>query len=386
EADSEGHRHWVRWQDPFPKPCYLFALVAAKLDVLRDTYQTASGRTVQLAIYVEPGKLDQCPHAMAALKKSMAWDERTFGLECDLDHYMIVAVGDFNMGAMENKGLNIFNTKYVLARADVATDTDFENIDRVVGHEYFHNWTGNRVTCRDWFQLSLKEGLTVFRDQEFGADVHNRAVARIREVRGLRGAQFPEDAGPMAHPVRPAAYQEINNFYTATAYEKGAEVVRMIRTLIGKEAFRRGMDLYFERHDGQAVRCEDFVAAMADASGRDFTQFMAWYNQAGTPHVAAQSRHDAAAGQYHLTLTQSCAPSPGQAEKQPYHIPVAVGLVGPDGKDLPLRLAGSNAAPATTLVLSLTQPTQEFVFDAITVAPTPSLLRNFSAPVVLDFD
>jgi len=385
EADSEGHRHWVRWQDPFPKPCYLFALVAAKLDVLHDSYQTASGRTVQLAIYVEPGKLDQCPHAMAALKKSMAWDEATFGLECDLDHYMIVAVGDFNMGAMENKGLNIFNTKYVLARADVATDTDFENIDRVVGHEYFHNWTGNRVTCRDWFQLSLKEGLTVFRDQEFGADVHNRAVARIREVRGLRGAQFPEDAGPMAHPVRPAAYQEINNFYTATVYEKGAEVVRMIRTLIGKEAFRRGMDIYFERHDGQAVRCEDFVAAMADASGMDFSQFMAWYNQAGTPHIAVQGRHDAAAGQYRLTLTQSSAPSPGQAEKQPYHIPVAVGLVSPEGTDLPLRLAGSDAAPATTLVLSLTLPTQEFVFDAITVAPTPSLLRNFSAPVMLDF-
>ena len=273
-GDEADGRHFATWEDPFKKPSYLFALVAGKLDVLRDTYRTTSGREVQLAIYVEPGKLDQCAHAMAALKKSMRWDEETFGLECDLDHYMIVAVGDFNMGAMENKGLNVFNTKYVLARADVATDTDFENIDRVVAHEYFHNWTGNRVTCRDWFQLSLKEGLTVFRDQEFGADMHSRETARIREVRGLRAAQFPEDAGPMAHPVRPSTYLEINNFYTATVYEKGAEVVRMIHTLIGKEAFRRGMDLYFARHDGQAVTCDDFVAAMSDASGFDFALFM----------------------------------------------------------------------------------------------------------------
>ena len=392
EAGDTG-RHWAKWVDPFPKPCYLFALVAARLDVLRDTYRTRSGRTVQLAIYVEPGKLDQCGHAMAALKKSMRWDEDTFGLECDLDHYMIVAVGDFNMGAMENKGLNIFNTKYVLARGDLATDIDYENIDRVVAHEYFHNWTGNRVTCRDWFQLSLKEGLTVFRDQEFGADVHSRSVSRIREVRGLRAAQFPEDAGPMAHPVRPASYIEINNFYTATVYEKGAEVVRMIRTLIGKDAFRRGMDLYFARHDGQAVTCDEFVAAMAAASGADFTQFMRWYDQAGTPQVAASGRYDAQSRRYVLTLAQTCAASPGEAQKQPYHIPVAMGLVGPNGADLPLRLAGPDGAEllaaeahtSTHCVLSLTAARQEFVFENVSAAPVASLLRDFSAPVILEF-
>jgi aminopeptidase N len=385
-GDEAGGRHWAAWEDPFPKPCYLFALVAARLDVLHDRFDTASGRRVQLAIYVEPGKLDQCGHTMAALKKSMTWDEATFGLECDLDHYMIVAVGDFNMGAMENKGLNIFNTKYVLARPDVATDADYEHIDRVVAHEYFHNWTGNRVTCRDWFQLSLKEGLTVFRDQEFGCDVHSRAVTRIREVRTLRAAQFPEDAGPMAHPVRPAAYMEINNFYTATVYEKGAEVVRMIRTLIGKDAFRRGMDLYFERHDGQAVTCDDFVAAMAAASGADFGQFMRWYDQAGTPRVTARGRYDAAARRYTLSLSQSCAPSAGQPDKAAYHIPVVTGLVGPDGADLPLRLSGETEAVAGSRVLSLTEPEQTFVFEDVPVPPVPSLLRGFSAPVVLDFD
>ncbi len=384
-GDEDGGRHWATWEDPFPKPCYLFAMVAGKLDALRDSYTTASGRTVQLAIYVEPGKLDQCPHAMDALKRSLRWDEETFGLECDLDHYMIVAVGDFNMGAMENKGLNIFNTKYVLARPDTATDVDYENIDRVVAHEYFHNWTGNRVTCRDWFQLSLKEGLTVFRDQQFGADMHSRAVTRIRDVRTLRAAQFPEDAGPMAHPVRPASYIEINNFYTATVYEKGAEVVRMIHALLGKDAFRRGMDLYFERHDGQAVTCDDFVAAMADASGVDLGQFKRWYAQAGTPRVAARGRYDAAARRYVLTLAQSCAPTPGQPEKLPCHIPVAVGLVGADGADLPLRLAGEAVAGAGTRVLSLTAAEQEFVFEDVPAAPVPSLLRGFSAPVVLDF-
>lgn len=385
-GDEEGGRHWARWQDPFPKPCYLFAVVAAKLDVLRDSFRTTSGREVQLAIFVEPGKLDQCVHAMSALKKSMHWDEQTFGLECDLDHYMIVAVGDFNMGAMENKGLNIFNTKYVLARQDVATDIDYENIDRVVAHEYFHNWTGNRVTCRDWFQLSLKEGLTVFRDQEFGADVHHRSVARIREVRSLRAAQFPEDGGPMAHPVRPASYIEINNFYTATVYQKGAEVVRMIQTLIGQQAFRRGMDLYFARHDGQAVTCDDFVAAMAAASGTDFSQFMRWYEQAGTPHVAAAGRYDAANHRYILRLSQSCAATPGQSAKQLYHIPVTIGLVGPDGKDLPMRLAGDNSGTRVSqLVLSLCSETQEFIFEEVAVAPVPSLLRDFSAPVVLDY-
>jgi len=378
-GDESKDRHSATWEDPFKKPSYLFALVAGKLDVLRDSYRTTSGREVKLAIYVEPGKLDQCPHAMAALKKSMKWDEDTFGLECDLDHYMIVAVGDFNMGAMENKGLNIFNTKYVLARADVATDVDFENIDRVVAHEYFHNWTGNRVTCRDWFQLSLKEGLTVFRDQEFGADTHSRETARIREVRGLRAAQFPEDAGPMAHPVRPASYVEINNFYTATVYEKGAEVVRMIHTLIGKEAFRRGMDLYFKRHDGQAVTCDDFVAAMGDAAGFDFTAFMVWYKQAGTPRVTAHGNYDAAAKRYTLTLKQSCPVTPGQAEKLPYLMPVSVGLVGPDGTDMDL---GDGKA---TRVLHFSEAERVFVFENITATPVPSLFRNFSAPVVLDF-
>ncbi len=381
-GDEPDGRHFATWRDPFKKPCYLFAMVAGKLDVLRDRYTTASGREVQLAIYVEPGKLDQCGHAMAALKKAMRWDEETFGLECDLDHYMIVAVGDFNMGAMENKGLNIFNTKYVLARADIATDTDFENIDRVVAHEYFHNWTGNRVTCRDWFQLSLKEGLTVFRDQEFGADLHGRETARIREVRGLRAAQFPEDAGPMAHPVRPASYLEINNFYTATVYEKGAEVVRMIQTLIGKAAFRRGMDLYFRRHDGQAVTCDDFVAAMGaqipNNAGFDFGQFMAWYRQAGTPRVKARGEYDAADRRYRLTLDQSCPPSAGQPDKAPTLIPVAVGLLGPQGVDFDL------GDGQTTRVLHLAQAEQSFVFEHIPVEPVPSLLRNFSAPVILE--
>ena len=371
-GDEAGGRHWARWQDPFKKPCYLFALVAGKLDVLRDTFTTASGRQVQLAIYVEPGKLDQCPHAMLALKKSMAWDEQRFGLECDLDHYMIVAVGDFNMGAMENKGLNIFNTKYVLARPDVATDVDFENIDRVVAHEYFHNWTGNRVTCRDWFQLSLKEGLTVFRDQEFGADLHNPTTARIREVRGLRAAQFPEDVGPMAHPVRPASYIEINNFYTATVYEKGAEVVRMIQTLIGRDAFRAGMDEYFRRHDGQAVTCDDFVAAMGAASGFDFTPFMVWYRQPGTPQVKAEAAYDGASQRYSLTFTQS---NPKAPEGEPYLIPVRVALLDRQGREL--------EGHSRTLLLS--EWRQTFVFDAVAEAPVPSLLRDFSAPVVLDF-
>ncbi len=393
DADDPS-RHWARWEDPYAKPCYLFALVAARLDVLEDRYVTGSGREVRLGVYVEPGKLDQCGHAMAALKKAMRWDEQRYGLEMDLDHYMIVAVGDFNMGAMENKGLNIFNTKYVLARPDCATDSDYQNIDRVVAHEYFHNWTGNRVTCRDWFQLSLKEGLTVFRDQEFGADVHSHAVTRIQEVRSLRVGQFPEDAGPMAHPVRPASYAEINNFYTATVYGKGAEVVRMIHTLIGREAFRRGMDLYFQRHDGQAVTCEDFVAAMQDASGVDLTRFRRWYERAGTPHVAATGRWEPDTRRYHLTLTQSLAPTAYERrlleagippETGPLHIPVAVGLVLADGSDAPLRLAGEAAAQGGTRVLSLTESTQHYVFEDIGEAPVASLLRDFSAPVQLDF-
>ncbi|MBL8407590.1 MAG: aminopeptidase N [Candidatus Accumulibacter sp.] len=387
-SGDEGHdRHWAKWEDPFAKPCYLFALVAARLEVLRDRFTTGSGRSVQLAVYVEPGKLDQCAHAMDALQRAMRWDEEVFGLECDLDHYMIVAVGDFNMGAMENKGLNIFNTKYVLARSDTATDGDYQNIDRVVAHEYFHNWTGNRVTCRDWFQLSLKEGLTVFRDQEFGADMHSRAVTRIRDVRALRAAQFPEDAGPMAHPVRPDSYIEINNFYTSTVYEKGAEVVRMLQTLLGRPAFRRGMDLYFERHDGQAVTCDDFVAAMADASGVDLSQFKRWYDHAGTPRLRASGSHDPRSRCYQLTLSQS---RPGaDAAGEPFHIPVAIGLNGPDGTDLPLRLLGEGDCAErgrTTRVLSLTASEQQFVFEDLPVAPIPSLLRDFSAPVILDYD
>jgi len=395
-GEEAGGRHWAKWEDPFPKPCYLFAMVAAKLEKLEDSFLTRSGRAARLAVYVEPGKLDQCGFAMRCLKSAMKWDEEVFGLELDLDGYMIVAVSDFNSGAMENKGLNIFNTKYVLARPDTATDIDYQNIDRVVAHEYFHNWTGDRVTCRDWFQLSLKEGLTVFRDQEYGADRYSRAVQRIGEVRGLRAAQFPEDAGPMAHPVRPAAYMEIRNFYTMTVYEKGAELVRMQHTLLGPALFRKGMDLYFERHDGQAVTTDDFVQAMQDASGVDLGQFRRWYEQAGTPQVEAAGEYDAASGRYVLTLKQTCAPSPGQATKLPFHIPFALGLVGPDGRDLPLQLEGDTllsqrageqrAATERTRVLSLTEAQQRFVFVNVTAQPVPSLLRNFSAPVNLRFD
>jgi aminopeptidase N len=386
KVQRKDQRHWAKWVDPFPKPSYLFAMVAARLDRLEDSFVTRSGRKVKLFVFVEPGKLDQCKFAMAALKRAMKWDEEVFGLELDLDQYMIVAVGDFNMGAMENKGLNIFNTKYVLARADTATDNDFMFLDRVVAHEYFHNWTGNRVTCRDWFQLSLKEGLTVFRDQEYGADTYSRPVQRIQEVRGLRGAQFPEDAGPMAHPVRPASYMEISNFYTATVYEKGAEVVRMIHTLIGAANFRKGMDLYFQRHDGQAVRTEEFVQAMQDASGVDLTQFKRWYDQAGTPMLEVRGNHDAASGRYTLTVKQSCPPTPGEEEKLPFHIPLAVGLVGPDGKDVALQLEGEKRAAGTTRVLSVKRAEEEFVFFNVARQPVPSLLRGFSAPVNLCFE
>ena len=385
-GDEPGGRHCAKWEDPFPKPAYLFAMVAAKLDKLASDFVTHSGRKVKLAVFVEPGKLDQCGFAMEALKRAMKWDEDVFGLELDLDQYMIVAVGDFNMGAMENKGLNIFNTKYVLARADTATDGDFMFLDRVVAHEYFHNWTGNRVTCRDWFQLSLKEGLTVFRDQEYGADTYSRPVQRIQEVRSLRGAQFPEDAGPMAHPVRPASYMEISNFYTSTVYEKGAEVVRMIHTLIGARNFRKGMDLYFERHDGQAVRTEEFAQAMQDASGVDLTQFRRWYEQAGTPVLDVAGRYDAAAKRYTLTVAQTCPPTPGQDTKLPFHIPFAVGLVGPDGNDMPLQLAGEAKAGDGTRILSLTRPQETFEFVNVPQRPVPSLLRGFSAPINLRFD
>ncbi|MGB7543529.1 MAG: aminopeptidase N, partial [Burkholderiales bacterium] len=411
-GDEANGRHWAKWEDPFPKPSYLFAMVAAKLDRLDDHFLTRSGRRVALSVFVEPGRLDQCGFAMQALKRAMKWDEEVFGLELDLDRYMIVAVGDFNMGAMENKGLNIFNTRYVLAQPETATDTDYMNIDRVVAHEYFHNWTGNRVTCRDWFQLSLKEGLTVFREQEYGADTYSRALTRIQEVRGLRAAQFPEDAGPMAHPVRPRAYMEISNFYTATVYEKGAEVVRMIHTLIGARGFRRGMDLYFQRHDGQAVTTDDFAQAMADASGVDLAQFKRWYDQAGTPVVEARGDYDAASRRYVLSLRQSCPPTPGQDEKLPFHIPLRLGLVGPDGKDLPLQLEGEAVraeekpvraepvearTPTSALrqaqgerggisrVLSLKNAEERFTFVNVPAKPVASLLRQFSAPVVLKF-
>ncbi len=386
QGESDGGRHWARWVDPFPKPSYLFAMVAARLDKLEDDFVTTSGRTVKLMVFVEPGKLDQCDFAMQALKSAMRWDEEVFGLELDLDQYMIVAVGDFNMGAMENKGLNIFNTKYVLARADTATDTDFMMLDRVVAHEYFHNWTGNRVTCRDWFQLSLKEGLTVFRDQQYGGDRYSHAVQRIQEVRQLRAAQFPEDAGPMAHPVRPESYIEISNFYTATVYNKGAEVVRMIHTLLGADNFRAGMDLYFQRHDGQAVRTEEFVQAMQDASGIDLEQFRRWYSQAGTPRVTASGDYDAAGRRYTLRLSQRCPATPDQADKQPFHIPIALGLLDRDGNEVPLKLDGESTSVAGTRVLSLTDAEQSFTFTDVAENPVPSLLRGFSAPVELEFN
>ncbi|STR26047.1 Aminopeptidase N [Janthinobacterium lividum] len=389
EGDLGDGRHYAKWEDPFKKPSYLFALVAARLVCQEERYTLKSGREVLLQVWVEEGNLDKTDYAMQSLKNSIRWDEERFGLELDLDRFMIVAVGDFNMGAMENKGLNIFNTKYVLANSRVATDVDYAGIEAVVGHEYFHNWTGNRVTCRDWFQLSLKEGLTVFRDQEFSADMigtdTGRAVTRIDQVRTLRQAQFPEDAGPMAHPVRPDSFVEINNFYTVTIYEKGAEVVRMYQTLVGRDGFRKGMDLYFERHDGQAVQCDDFRAAMADANGRDFTQFERWYSQAGTPIVTASTRYDAASRTFELTLAQSCPATPGQAKKLPFHIPVTVGLLAVDGSDLPLHVDGVAANGATSVVLELTQASQTFRFTNVAEAPVPSLLRDFSAPVVLEY-
>lgn len=384
EGDLDDGRHYAKWEDPFRKPSYLFALVAARLVCQEETFKLADGREALLQVWVEEGNLDKTDYAMQSLKNSIRWDEERWNLELDLDRFMIVAVGDFNMGAMENKGLNIFNTKFVLANPATATDVDYAGIEAVVGHEYFHNWTGNRVTCRDWFQLSLKEGLTVFRDQEFSADMigtdTGRAVTRIDQVRTLRQAQYPEDAGPMAHPVRPDSFVEINNFYTVTVYEKGAEVVRMYQTLLGRDGFRKGMDLYFERHDEQAVTCDDFRAAMADANGRDLAQFERWYSQAGTPVVTASGEYDAAAQRYVLTLAQRCPPTPGQPEKQPFHIPVAVGLLSGSGSDLPLTPAGD-----TTAVLELTEAQQIFTFDGIPEAPIPSLLRDFSAPVILDY-
>ncbi|MBI6886973.1 aminopeptidase N [Pseudomonas putida] len=382
---AEDGRHWATWEDPFMKPAYLFALVAGDLWCVEDSFTRQSGRDVTLRIYVEPENIDKCDHAMVSLKKSMRWDEEVYGREYDLDIFMIVAVNDFNMGAMENKGLNIFNSSCVLARAETATDAAHQRVEGVVAHEYFHNWSGNRVTCRDWFQLSLKEGFTVFRDAEFSADMNSRTVKRIEDVAYLRTHQFAEDAGPMAHPVRPDSFIEISNFYTLTVYEKGAEVVRMVRTLLGTEGFRKGSDLYFERHDGRAVTTDDFIKAMEDANGVDFTQFKRWYSQAGTPRLEVSEAYDAAAQTYSLTFRQSCPQTPDKTEKLPFVIPVELGLLDAAGNDLPLQLAGEDAAQGTSRVLSVTEAEQTFTFQGIQAKPLPSLLRGFSAPVKLSF-
>ncbi len=408
-------RHWVKWEDPFPKPSYLFALVAGDLKNIEDSFRTSSGRNVKLKIFVESENIKYCDHAMKSLKESMHWDEKRFGREYDLDLFMIVAVNDFNMGAMENKGLNIFNSKLILASKETATDNDFYNIQSVVGHEYFHNWSGNRVTCRDWFQLSLKEGFTVFRDQEFSSDLNSRAVQRINDVDRLRMYQFPEDAGPMSHPIRPDSYMEINNFYTMTVYEKGAEVVRMVYTLLGEEGFRKGSDLYFKRHDGQAVTCDNFVTAMEDANEVNLNQFKNWYSQSGTPELHVKGSYDSFKKTYTISIRQTCSDSPGQKgfgekqifternlkkgvhlgnqnnkthfQKKPFHIPFAIGLLNPDGEDIPLKssqpLKGKNF---NTIILNIRNENENFVLENIKVKPVPSLLREFSAPVKLNFD
>jgi aminopeptidase N len=376
-------KHFAKWQDPFAKPAYLFALVAGNLEHISDTFTTMSGRKINLEIYTEAHNIDKCDHAMGSLKRAMQWDEERFGLEYDLDIYMIVAVDDFNMGAMENKGLNVFNSKLVFASPETATDRDYMAIESVIGHEYFHNWTGNRVTCRDWFQLSLKEGLTVFRDQEFSADLHSRPVQRIQDVRMLRTHQFAEDAGPMAHPIRPASFMEINNFYTLTIYEKGAEVVRLYHSLLGDEGFRRGMDLYFQRHDGQAVTTEDFLAAMADANQLDLSQLQHWYDQAGTPFVEASMQYDKKAKTCTLSLVQICPDTPESNHKKPFMIPIAMGLLDANGNDVLLQLEGEDTAVGTSHVLTLTEKQQTFTFMKIESKPLPSLLRGFSAPVRL---
>lgn len=382
---GEDGRHWATWEDPFMKPAYLFALVAGDLWCVEDSFTTMSQRNVALRIYVEPENIDKCQHAMNSLKKSMRWDEQTYGREYDLDIFMIVAVNDFNMGAMENKGLNIFNSSAVLARAETATDAAHQRVEAIVAHEYFHNWSGNRVTCRDWFQLSLKEGFTVFRDAGFSSDMNSPTVKRIQDVAYLRTHQFAEDGGPMAHAVRPESFIEISNFYTLTVYEKGSEVVGMIRTLVGAEGFRKGSDLYFERHDGQAVTCDDFIKAMEDANGVDLTQFKRWYSQAGTPRLAVSEAYDPAARTYSLTFRQSCPATPDKVEKLPFVIPVALGLLDSNGADIALRLAGEAAAQGTSRVLSVTEAEQTFTFVDIAEQPLPSLLRGFSAPVKLSF-
>jgi aminopeptidase N len=385
QGDLEDGRHYAVWEDPYKKPAYLFALVAGDLQHVEDSYKTLSGRNVTLRIYTEAHNIDRCDHAMGSLKRAMQWDEERFGLEYDLDIYMIVAVDDFNMGAMENKGLNIFNSKLVFASPETATDAQYINIEAVIGHEYFHNWTGNRVTCRDWFQLSLKEGLTVFRDQEFTADLHSRAVKRIEDVRMLRGYQFAEDASPMAHPIRPSSYIEINNFYTVTVYEKGAEVVRMYQTLLGRDGFRRGMDLYFKRHDGQAVTTEDFLAAMQDANDVNLEQLQNWYDQAGTPTLKVTMDYDQTWKTCTLKFHQSTPKTPESEAKKPFPIPVKLGLLDQSGKDIPLLLEGESEARGTSLVITLTEEQQSFTFVDVPEKPIPSLLRDFSAPVILDY-
>tara|TARA_R110002072_G_scaffold216658_3_gene374101 strand:- start:2184 stop:4901 length:2718 start_codon:yes stop_codon:yes gene_type:complete len=385
-GELDDGRHWVTWEDPFRKPCYLFALVAGDLKFIQDKFTTCSGRDIKLQIFVEEKDLDKCDHAMLSLKNAMRWDEDVYGREYDLDIFMIVAVDDFNMGAMENKGLNIFNTSCVLANPDTTTDLAFQRVEAVVAHEYFHNWSGNRVTCRDWFQLSLKEGFTVFRDAEFSADMGSRTVKRIEDVSFLRTTQFAEDAGPMAHPVRPDSYMEISNFYTLTIYEKGAEVVRMIQELLGAEKFRAGSDLYFSRHDGQAVTTEDFVKAMEDASGVDLSQFRRWYTQAGTPVLEIIGNHDANAQTYELMVRQSCPPTPDQPHKLPMHIPLRMALLDEQGAELELVLQGSAEQGKTERVLDVTETVQSFVFANVARRPVPSLLRGFSAPVKLQFD
>ena len=377
KGDLEGNRHYVKWEDPFKKPSYLFALVAGDLVCIEDTFTTCSGRDITLHIYVEAENKDKCAHAMASLKQSMAWDEQRFGREYDLDLYQIVAVNDFNMGAMENKGLNVFNSKYVLARPETATDQDFMNIQGVIGHEYFHNWTGNRVTLQSWFQLSLKEGLTVFRDQEFTADLNSRAVKRISDVKNLRTLQFPEDAGPMAHPVRPESYIEMNNFYTMTVYEKGAEIIRMIFELLGKETFRKGMDLYFQRFDGQAVTTEDFVQTMEDASGVDLSRFRLWYSQSGTPRVNISRSYDKETRQLTVTISQKTPPDHNQEQKESLHLPIRFGLMDRDGNDI---------TPPEHTLLELKSTKKQWVFDEVPPGTIPSLFRGFSAPVIMETD
>src|SRR3989338_3988184 len=386
ERLMENNRHWVHWEDPSLKPCYLFALVAGDFDVIRDQFETMHERHVDLYLYLEKGFLDQGDYAMIALKKAMKWDEEKFGREYDLDRFMIVAVSDFNMGAMENKGLNIFNTKYILAKPETATDADYINIERVIAHEYFHNWTGDRVTCRDWFQLTLKEGLTVCRDQLFTEDTTSKGVARIDVVNTLRNHQFPEDAGPMAHPISPDSYVKIDNFYTSTIYEKGAEVIRMVRTMLSPALFRKGMDLYFSRYDGQAVTTDDFIAVMQEASGKDLSQFLLWYNQAGTPILRVKTHYDANKKIFDVIIKQSCPPTPGQENKLPMHMPFAIGLVGADCVDLDLQLQGENEITKGTKILELKKPEETFTFINMKEDPTPSLLRHFSAPVELQYN